>query len=502
MARAKGITLSNSEQNSGYAFHMRRFIAAVIFKSVRMKDEDDDRKQRTGYWVGVAVTIAACLVFLLLRVVKPHGLPGDAVILGNRDTGQTYVKVDGILYPALNLVSAHLIAGNAMPVRWVQRDEIDKFPTGPQVGIAGIVDFRVNTGGTSAFAACDTAPGPQLKSTKTTVIVGSLTSGDRASELSSTQGILATHNGNTYVVWGGKRTQIDISNRAITVNLGLDPAVTLPVPMSTGVFDALPATEPLVVPAIENAGAPSQFGLNGAPIGSVIDVRDVAGSKDRFYVVLNNGVQPVSDFVASMLRTSNSYGAATAPVVSPDQVVNVPQVNTLNVGYYPKSRLNFVDTAANPVLCVGWEKASTDRQATVTVYTGRGLPVPSTEDRRIVQLVRDDRDPASVEATHTLVLPDAVNFVTATSGLATSDSREHLWWISPQGTRYGIAADPNTLKGLGVDPREAQQAPWPILRMLGRGLPEGLELSKAAAMVAQDTVTSSGRLALLPTKTP
>lgn len=101
------------------------------------------------------------------------------------------------------------------------------------------------------------------------------------------------------------------------------------------------------------------------------------------------------------------------------------------VEYYPAGRLNFVDTAADPTTCVSWEKASTDPQARVAVYNGRGLPVPPSMDSRIVRLVRDDRAPASVVATQVLVLPGAANFVTSTSGVITAESRESLFWVSP-----------------------------------------------------------------------
>ncbi|MGV7852861.1 type VII secretion protein EccB, partial [Mycobacterium kansasii] len=77
-----------------------------------------------------------------------------------------------------------------------------------------------------------------------------------------------------------------------------------------------------------------------------------------------------------------------------------------------------------------WEKASTDPQARISVYNGRGLPVPSSMDNRIVRLVRDDRNPASVVANQVLVLPGAANFATSTSAVVTADSRESLFWVS------------------------------------------------------------------------
>jgi type VII secretion protein EccB len=490
------LTLSNSEQNSGHLFYNRRLVAAVTRLSVRMKH--DDRKQRAAVLLGFVLTVIGVLLMVLLRIFKPTGLPAEAAIIGNRDTGAVYAVVDGSAYPALNLTSARLITGSAAPPKWVRSAEIDKYPTGPLVGIAGIADFRVSTSAPAAFAACDIAPGRRGGAPTTTAIAGPLTRGDRADALGPGRAVLASHGGKTYVIWGGKRSQIDVADRVITVNLGLDPGATTPVTMSNALFDALPATEPLTVPVVPDAGARSPFGPGGAPIGSVIEVRDAAGTADRFYAVLARGVQPISKLVADLLRTANSYGQTTPRVVSPDQVVNVPQVDLLNVGHYPATRLRFIDTAANPVTCIGWQKARTDRQATVTLYTGLGLPVPAHQDRRAVRLVRDDRDPSSTEATDTLILPGAANLVAATSAAPASDSREGLWWIAPQGTRYGISPDKETRSALAVDPKSAVQAPWPLLRMFA----PGPTLSKTAAMVQQDTVTGAGRLASLPTGTP
>nr|CRL80649.1 ESX-2 secretion system protein eccB2 [Mycolicibacter nonchromogenicus] len=109
-------------------------------------------------------------------------------------------------------------------------------------------------------------------------------------------------------------------------------------------------------------------------------------------------------------------------------------------------------------------------------------------DSRIVKVVRDDRSPTSVVANEVLVLPGATNFVTSTSELLDSDSRETLFWVSPNGVRFGIAAESETLRGLGLDPGSAQQAPWPLLRTFATGP----ELSRHAALLARDTVTSAG----------
>lgn len=169
--------------------------------------------------------------------------------------------------------------------------------------------------------------------------------------------------------------------------------------------------------------------------------------------------------------------------------MDIPDVDILNVDYYPETTLNFIDTAANPVTCVGWSKMSTDRQATVTVLSGRGLPVSPAMDVNIVKLVRDDRAPDSVVADQTLVLPGAANFVATTSGVVTSDTRESLYWLSPQGVRFGISWDEATLRALNLNPAGAAQAPWPIVRTFAAGP----AISRDSALLARDTLPGAVR---------
>ncbi len=317
--------------------------------------------------------------------------------------------------------------------------------------------------------------------------------GGRATHLRDDAGLLVTFDGSTYVIWGGKRSQIDPTNRAVTLSLGLDPGVTSPIQISRALFDGLPATEPLRVPACPRR-APRRRGCRALGWDRCCRPKPPAGAASSM-CCCPDGVQKISSFVADLLRSANSYGAAAPRVVTPDVLVHTPQVTSLPVEYYPAGRLNFVDTAADPTTCVSWEKASTDPQARVAVYNGRGLPVPPSMDSRIVRLVRDDRAPASVVATQVLVLPGAANFVTSTSGVITAESRESLFWVSGNGVRFGIANDEATLRALGLDPGAAVQAPWPLLRTFAAGP----ALSRDAALLARDTVPTLGQVAIVTT---
>jgi type VII secretion protein EccB len=487
------LNLSNRDQNSGHLFYNRRLRAAITRFSVRMKH--DDRKQQAAVALSIVLVLIGVGWMALLHVMKPAGLVGQSAIIGNRDTGAVYAKINGRLYPALNLTSARLAVGSAAALTWVTGAEIAKYPTGPIIGIPGAPDsLPVTASSESAWSVCDAAAARGSGTAPVvTAIAGQLSPIGRSEPMGPKQAILATHKGATYVIWRGQRSRIDPADRSVTFNLGLDPGVTYPIEISNALFDAMPSTEPIVLPVIPGQGTPSKW-LPGSIVGRVLQTRDASGTVNGFYVLLPDGVQKITSFVADLLRTADSEGSMTPTLVAPDKLIQIPVVDVLDVDYYPSEKLEFVDTSANPATCVGWEKQSGDPQARITIFTGRGLPVSIGMDSRLVRLVRDDRDPNSAEAQQTLVLPGAANFVTTTSGVATADSRESLYWISPQGVRYGIQSDHPTLQALGLDPRLAVQAPWPIVRTFAAGPAIGRD----AALVARDAVTAGGAVAPIP----
>jgi type VII secretion protein EccB len=487
------LNLSNRDQNSGYLFYNRRLRAAITRFSVRMKH--DDRKQQAALALSVVFVILGCGWMALLHFIKPAGLVGAAAIVGNRDTGAVYARIDGRLYPALNLTSARLAVGSPGSPAWVKAAQIEKLPAGPIIGIAGIPDDLAPVDNPeSVWTVCDTAPvRPSTAQPVVTAIAGRLDDSGRAEPLGPGRAVLAGYRGATYVIADGRRSRIDPASRAITGNLGLDLTRTRPVELSRALFDALPAAEPLVVPVIPAAGTPSRR-LPGSVVGRVLQTRDAAGEISGFYVLLDSGVQRITPFVADLLRAGGGAVPAGVQVVSPATLAGIPEVAELPLDFYPRDELDFVDTDAQPVTCVSWRKQSTDRQAAVTVLTGRGLPTQPSLEARVVPLVTGGpaRNPAAAD--QVLVLPGAANLVVATSGAAASDSRESLFWVSAQGVRFGISEDPETLSALGLDPGRAVQAPWPILRTFAAGP----AISRAGALLARDAIDPAGPAEAVP----
>jgi type VII secretion protein EccB len=210
-------------------------------------------------------------------------------------------------------------------------------------------------------------------------------------------------------------------------------------------------------------------------------------------------VQRVSPFVASLLRSANSFGDVAPIQVAPDKLAPIPVVDKLPVSFYPATRLRLVDTAVNATTCLAWSKGATDRAAEVTILSGQGLPIPlGSADNRLVKLPKGVRDPESVEADQVYIGPGATNLVMTTSAAPAASSREAMWWISDQGVRYGIELSDDAFTALGVSPDRSQQAPWPLIRAFA----PGPALTRADALVQHDSLAPVGGAEALPTRSP
>src|SRR6185312_12943705 len=224
-------------------FWQRRNAAALSHHGVRM-EFDPVQRQRASLLLGFVFALLGVALMFLLSWFRPAGQVGESQILADRDTGAVFVLVDGRLHPALNLVSARLIAGQSANPAFVKSAELAKYPQGPTVGIAGApMAMPLRTADSSQWAICDTAsPGKISSPPVVTAIGGALTLGERSAPLLVPKGVLVTHNNATYVVWDGRRAQVDLSNKAVALALGMDSAVPQPISISNALFDALPAT--------------------------------------------------------------------------------------------------------------------------------------------------------------------------------------------------------------------------------------------------------------------
>ncbi len=477
------LNLASRTQVSGHYFLRRRLQFALLRRSVRMQ-VDPVRWQRVMLMLSGVVGAVLLILAFVIGWIRPAGVVGQSKIVADRKTGALYVSVDGRLHPALNLVSAQLISGEPDTPTFVSADDIAKWPKGPVVGIVGapVETPSVSAPDVSRWAVCDTAGEAVGAAPLVTGIDGALTLGSSgADQLGDGRGVLLAYQQQNYLVTGGVRMPLDLTDRALTGALGVDPGAAVPV-MSQALFDALPAGGPLVVPTVPNAGAPAGFDWGpGVVIGSVVVTQDVATRADKFYAVVGDGVQPVSPVVAAMLRQRDSYGTSTPPRVTPDRLAQAPIRHVLDVDYYPAQPLRMVDQRAQPVTCVAWERGVNDREARIGVLTGRDLPIGSEQHDRLVPLVRGDA--GGVQADQVLLAGQPATFVSTTGSAPDSPQRETMWLLSDSGVRYGVPFDENALRALGLATAQNRPAPWAMLQVW----PAGPELSRTAALTVHDS---------------
>jgi type VII secretion protein EccB len=494
-------------QVTGWRFVMRRIASGIALHDTRML-VDPLRTQSRAVLMGALILItglAGCFVFSLIR---PSGQAGNNAVLADRSTDALYVRVGDQLHPVLNLTSARLIVGRPVDPTAVKSSELDRFPRGNLIGIPGAPERMVqNTSHDANWTVCDAVSGSGqgghgAHSTGVTVIAGPPDShGARAAALGSGQAVLVDLSGDmgtsTWLLWDGRRSQVDLANHAVTSALGLGAGMPAPRPIAFGLFNAIPEGPPLAAPIIPNAGAPANLSVP-APIGAVVasyglDQNSSGGV--RYYAVLPDGLQPISPVLAAILRNTNSYGLDQPPRLGADQIAKLPVSRMLDTARYPDQQVALVDAAKDPVTCASWSRPAGAASSSLNLLSGSALPVPDAV--HTVDLVGAGYQGV---ASRVALAPGTGYFAQTVDGDAASPGAGSLFWVSDTGVRYGIdtetgeAADNpagghgKTVEALGLSAPPVP-IPWSILSLFATGP----ALSRADALLAHDGLAPDSR---------
>ncbi|TQF68863.1 type VII secretion protein EccB [Rhodococcus spelaei] len=463
-------------QVSGYRFLVRRMEHALVRRDVRML-HDPMRTQSRALAVGAVVAVVGLAGCAALALIRPQDKIGDAQIVVGKDSGAMFVMVDDTLHPVLNLASARLVAGGAATPTIVKESELDTRPRGALMGIPG-APSALPHGEPAAWAVCDAIASGGNRALTTTVIAGDPVLGDHVSELGAQQALLVRSADTTYLVYDGKRSRIDPNDHAVSLGLGLDGVE--PRPISAGLLNAIPEAPAIAPPVVADSGGVPSYPMQDKTIGSVVQVQDA--QEIKYYVVLRDGLQRVSEATAKLIRYSDSQGSAGMASVTPDAVSRVPQSNALAVSSFPATAPKVVDDRSSPVSCLSWQPvpgsdgSKGDIRATVSVIAGNALPVPA--DAKVVTLAQADGSGDNADAAY--LRPGTSGLVHSTGITPTSERRGAMFFVADTGVRYGVE-NAETAKLLGFDD-EGAAAPWPILSLLA----PGPELGRRAAFLAHD----------------
>ncbi|MFQ6324558.1 type VII secretion protein EccB [Nocardia sp. CWNU-33] len=470
-------------QVSGYRFLVRRMEHALVRRDVRML-HDPMRSQSRAYAAGLVlaiVVLAGCGVLALLR---PQDKIGSNKILIGKESGGVYVVIDDVVHPALNLASARLAAGEPAKPAVVKDSELGKKPRGQLIGIPGApASLRFETDGKGrAWTVCDQLKNDGSKDLTTSVLAGDPELGEKASVMGKDKALLVQGKDSAYLVYENRRARVDMTDRAVTDALNITGMA--PRPIGAGLLNTIPEVLPIIPPPINDPGAAVNYPVANHRIGDVVEVPTEPGSH---YVVLQDGLQPISPLTAKIIR--NRY-RSTATTTTIDQIdkTNADVSHTLRVELYPHTAPTIIQSKDQPVGCLSWSPiaAAADNKdgnrAELSVITGVALPIP--EKAKLVPLAQADGSGANADSVY--IKPGTGAFIQSTGIEPDSRRKDSQFYIADTGVRYGVK-NADAAKALGMDTEAGVQpepAPWPIVGLLA----SGPSLGREEAMVAHDGV--------------
>jgi type VII secretion protein EccB len=442
---------------SGYRFLMRRTEHALVRADVRMID-DPLRAQSISLLVGCVLAVAVLAGCGVLAVLRPHGEPGDASIVRERDSGALYVRIGDTWHPVPNLASARLIVGSAAEPKTVAAGALGGVGRGPMAGIPGapsVIGVPLDAAGVG-WTVCDTAA-------STTVLVG----GPTGTELGAHAGLLVAARSEgpaaTYLLHDGRRAAVDLRDTAVVRALRLD-GVT-PRPVSRVLLDSIPESPPITAPRIPHAGRPGA--LAGYPVGTVVSLSRAGG--DELYVVLADGVQRIGEVAADLIRFTATQPHTDVPAVTADALA----ATGIIADAIPTAGLpDRLTMRAPEVACARWSAGGSG--AAVVLVDGRET-IASAET---VELAQADGAGPNVDAVRIPAGRSA--YVRPVGVTGAGGSAESRLLLTDSGVVFGVPDD-DTARTLGVTAGPAP-APWPVLARL----PRGPELSRDRASAIRD----------------
>lgn len=467
-----GFRLTTKVQVSGWRFLLRRVEHAIVRRDTRMFDDPLQFYSR-AVSAGIIIAVVICLGAVLLAYFKPLGKRGGDTLLVDRATNQLYLVLpdSGQLRPVYNLTSARLILGDGRTPVSVKSEELDRMPKGQPVGIPGApYATPVSSSPDSQWTLCDTVikPDSVAPTVASSVLVTPLATDLSVTGMRPEQGMLVSFKDQNWLVTAAGRHLIDMADRAVSSAVGI-PVTARATPISEGLFNALPNAGPWRLPDIPAAGTPNSVGLPPElVVGSVF--MTVTDSDEQHYVVLPTGVAKVNNTTAAALRATNSYGLVEPPPMESSAVARIPE--QVYNSPLPDVPMDMLVRQEIPTLCWSWQRVAGDQAPKMTIIAGRRLPLPASALSTGIDQITGDAT----------VYIDGGQYIR----LQSPDPRygESLYYIDPQGVRYGLP-DEETAAKLGLS--SPRTAPWQVVSLLV----DGPVLSQQAALVEHDTLPSN-----------
>ncbi|WP_433128795.1 type VII secretion protein EccB [Micromonospora sp. CA-240977] len=458
------------DQVQAYRFVTRRIVSALL-------SGDPETTNLPMRRLGMAVFGSVITAAVVLGGVGAYGqLTGNTVPLKDqtlvieRETGATYVYLDGQLHPTLNYTSARLVLNKPdATARTMSQAALRDQPRGLTLGIVGAPDALPDRKSLTGlpWSVCDVPDpvDPERSSTRLVIdraLPGGVPLGDRA--------VLVVMDEQRYLLTNNSRLQVLDGDPTITA---LKMSRATPLRVGQQLLNAVPAGPPLRKPELPGEGESSVRRVAGRPavIGQVFSA---AG---QHYVLTREGLAPISEISALLMVR----GGGQITDITPDQAGDLYVEQRVDEEGLP-STLPAVYQArpGQTTLCATYRAGSAGGQPTTTLeifdrapaeLTGNGPgPVPVPQTRR-----------DAVRTAEAVLLPGGKGVVAqASPGAGTSGSGaagSTIYLITPQGIRYPLGSA-ETLDVLGYGGVTPLAVPGSLLALI----PTGPTLTQENAM--------------------
>lgn len=475
---------TTKSQVQAYRFVLRRMESALVRKDPVMLHEPMRTHLRAAA-VGLIIGVLGVAAFFVVGLFAPDDDLGDSQIVVGKQSGAIFVVQQAEprrLIPVLNLASARLLlasaafSSGAVPseaaeVKVVEDSSLADLPRAPMTGIEGAPTYlpgperQVDP----EWAVCDTTqpdetvPDAEAGSGITTTALVGVPQPGR--QLGEDRALLARAvTGDDYLLFDGRRAQVNIADRAVSNAFGL--ADVVPRPVSTALLNAIPASDALVPPEILGAGDPAPFpGVAGQRIGDVFQVNP--GGPERYYLLLPEGKQLVSRGVANLIRYDRSNDPEI-PLVTPEDSANVPDVprsspNHIDLDDYPEQVPEIVPVTESRVACLTWAARDGEEPATAITISDE---IELDEGMRPLDV---QPSVAGREVADRVFLPPSKGALVRGVVPGQAPNQGAIFLVTDLGFRYGVPTI-EVAQALGLGDT-TQPAPEEILSLLPIGPP-------------------------------
>ncbi|MFD6563289.1 type VII secretion protein EccB [Micromonospora profundi] len=449
------------DQVQAYRFVTRRIVSALL-------SGDPETTNLPMRRLGMAVFGSAIAAAVVLGGVGAYGqLTGNTAPLDEntlvieRETGATYVFVEGKLHPTLNYTSARLILNEPNPqVRTMSQTSLRDRPRGRTVGIVGAPDALPGRKSLTGlpWSVCDVPDPVDPRRSTTRVVIdralpGGAPVGDRA--------VLVTVDGQRHLLTGNSRLEVLGGDQSVAA---LRMSGTPPLPVGQQLLNALPAGPPLRKLSLPGLGDRSGLSVGGRP-ATIGQVFQAAG---QHYVLAREGLVSISEITALLMIS----GGGQITDITPDQAGRLLTEQRLEPDGMPRTLPSLYPArAGQTLLCATYRAGNAGGPPTTTLEVFDRAPAElSATEPNSVPVRQSNRD--AVRTAESVLLPGGKGVLAqAAPGAGTSGSGaagSTVYLISPQGVRYPLGSA-EALGALGYEGVTPLAVPGSLLALIPTG---------------------------------